>query len=68
MVKNNRNAFLLNIKDDNNIAKSIQRIVGDRKLRKKLGTESNKIAINSWSAKAVALDTYKMYTEIVNGK
>ncbi len=68
MVKNNKNAFLLDTKDDNEIAKSINTIVKDRKLRERFSAESNKIAKDSWSSKAVALETYKMYVEVLNGK
>ncbi len=68
MVKNNKNAFLLDTKDDNEIAKSIKTIVKDRKLRERFSAESNKIAKDSWSSKAVALETYKMYVEVLNGK
>ena len=68
MVEEGGNAFLTEVKNDKEIAKSIKKVVTNRNLRNDFSAKSHDIASNNWSSKAVALDTYKIYKEILHAK
>ena len=68
IVRDGENAFLAGIGDYKNIAHFVTRIVGDRDLREKLGKASSEIAMADWSSRAVAMETYRMYEEILDGR
>lgn len=68
IVRDGENAFLAGIGDYEKIAHFVTRIVGDRDLREKLGKASSEIAMADWSSRAVAMETYRMYEEILDGR
>jgi len=68
IIAENQNGFLLNVKDDKQIAEAIIKLVRNRELREKFAEKSRNIALADWSPKSVALKTYQFYEEILNGK
>lgn len=66
IVIENKNSFIVNVKDYHNIAVSILKLLNDRKLRDNFAANSYKIARQNWSTKGIALKTYDMYKTILN--
>jgi glycosyltransferase involved in cell wall biosynthesis len=68
IVNDGENALLAGIGDHKKIAQLIARIVRDRDLREEFGKASSEIAMADWSSRTVAIETERMYKEILNGR
>ena len=68
MVREGRNSFLVPVGDWSALGERLMTVICDRELRARFSKASHQIALQDWSAKAVAQQTYDMYREIANGK
>lgn len=66
MISHGENGFLVAAGDYAAMADSIQRLIEDRDMHRQFCSKSRQIAVDNWSAKAVALETYDMYKEIMS--
>ena len=66
MIVENKNGFMVAVDDIQQMTEFISGIISNRRQRNKFGKNSHDIAQKSWSSKAVALNTYKMYLEVLD--
>jgi glycosyltransferase involved in cell wall biosynthesis len=66
MIAENENGYMVSVDDIQQMTESIIGIINNRTRRDKFGKNSHEIALESWSSKAVALNTYKTYLEVLN--
>ena len=60
-VINNLNGYLIKSKNTKDLIQSIKKFLDDKSLLKKMGRESNKIAIRNYSIDKVIEDHIKIY-------
>ena len=65
-VSDGVNGILVESGDHAGLARAIVRLVGDRELRNRMGAESHRLAVASWSAEAVAARTHQLYREMID--
>lgn len=67
LVKEEKNGFIIKMKDSSDLAEKIEKLIGNNDLRKKMGEESRKKAENmNWEK--VAKDYFELYCEVNNQK
>ena len=64
VVVNGLNGFLVPIKDSENLALAIEKLISDKELRETMGNESFKLAISKFSSKIINSQTISLYNEL----
>ena len=64
VVEDGLNGFLVPIKDSENLALAIEKLIIDKDLRAKMGKESFKLAISKFSSKIINSQTISLYNQL----
>ena len=65
VCKNNFNGFLVPPKDKKSLAKSIEKLILDKKLSKKFGSNSRKLIEEKFSTKIISKKFLDVYSELI---
>ena len=64
VVEDGLNGYLVPVKDSENLALAIEKLIIDENLRAKMGNESFKLAISKFSSKIINSQTISLYNEL----